>query len=401
MNIPQVTIFTGLVKINQNLVGTAVAYKELAQFLSKAGFLVNLVLPEQTDLSLPDIQIYIYKQRNNQRLIDQSKVVIFGAYPPVEPLKYAYQKNKRIITYLWSLAPLGSLEFNDFFSHTKQQNLYNFIVESYNLSLIYADKIFVRNIKARDFVLGSLISLGRVNLKNYFPHRNFKSLIEISGFGLPSHKPKKKNSLYRNKLSNIEQKDFLIIWNGGIWNWHDAQRLVKIMQAIYRRRKDIKLIFQGFHNPHNIYTPQAKATKKLADKLKLTDRNIFFSGHWITFKNRADFLLEANAGIVTSPNIPEANFFTKTRFYDYLWADLPIILDKHEAFAPEVGKYNLGVILEGNIEHDAENIINFIQNQKIQQQIQQNIRDYKKNLTWRETLKPVIQYCRALINNQQ
>jgi len=39
------------------------------------------------------------------------------------------------------------------------------------------------------------------------------------------------------------------------------------------------------------------------------------------------------AGIVTSPDIPEANLFFKTRIYDYLWAELPIILYDCEAFA--------------------------------------------------------------------
>jgi len=391
-----ITIFTGLVKINKNLVGTAVVYERLAYFLTQAGFQVNLVLPEVSDLKLTKINFYLYNETNNKKLIRQSQLVIFGAYPPVDPLKYAYRLKKKIITYLWSIAPIGSLEFRDFKDFEQQEKLYNFIVESYNLSLQYADKIFCRSQAVKDFVLGSLVSLGKANLTNYIQDRNFNNLISLAPFGIDSIPAKHHKNIYRNVIPGVTNKDFILIWNGGIWNWHDGISLVKIMNYIKQYNKNIKLIFQGFYNPDKIYSLQAQQTKKLADKLKLTNHNIFFPEKWISFAERDSYLTESNAGIVTSPNIPEANYFLKTRFYDYLWAELPIILNTYEAFAPEVSKYNLGLVLSGNYKQDAQAILNFVKNKKLQIKIKKNIIKYKQTLSWRQQLKPVIDYCKKI-----
>lgn len=389
----KVVIFTGLVKLNKNLVGTAIIYHCLASFLNKANFHVSLVLPEQSDYQLKGVDYHLYHPQHNRRLINQSHLVIFGAYPPLEPLQYAHAQHKIIITYLWSIAPLGSLEFKDFRDLRQQMQLHQSILSSYNSSLQLSDKIFCRSQQVKDLVLGSLISLGRANLLNYRPKRNFDDLLELAPFGLPATPPKHQYNVYRRVVPNINPADYLLIWNGGVWNWHDACHLVKTMQLIWQRNKKIKLIFQGFHNPDKIYSLEAQRARKLADRLKLADRNIFFPDNWINYDDRGNFLTEADAGIVSSANIPETNYFIKTRFYDYLWAELPVILNQAEAFAAEVAKHNLGLVLSGQLQSDAAQIIKFVDHQKLHRQIKKNIQVYKKNLTWSKTLKPIINYC--------
>jgi len=389
-----VTIFTGLVKLNKNLVGTAVVYQQLAYWLNKNNFSVNLVIPEKNDDQLAGVDYFIYQEKNNKKLIQQSDIIFFGAYPPIEPLKYAYQQKKNIITYLWSIAPIGSLEFKDFTDIHQQEKLHDFIVASYNLSLKYSNKIFCRSQRVKDLVLGSLITLGKANLSNYLKDRNFNNLIEVVSFGIGSTVRHSQKDNYRKLFKNIQAKDFVLIWNGGIWNWHDGVKLVKIMNYIKQRDKKIKLIFQGFHNPDKIYSIEAKKTKQLADKLKLTDKNIFFPTNWVNFENRDNYLTESDAGIVISPNIPEANYFIKTRFYDYLWADIPIILNNYEAFAGEVATHNLGLILSGDYKKDAATIIKFVNDKKLQLKIKHNIKKYKKDLSWEKQLKAVIEYCK-------
>jgi hypothetical protein len=104
-----VTIFTGLVSVDKNLVGTAVVYKKIADIYNSLGYQVNMVVPEITDIIDDSINFHLYETKNNERLINSSKVTIFGAYPPTEPLLYAYNSKKIIVTYLWSIAPIGSL----------------------------------------------------------------------------------------------------------------------------------------------------------------------------------------------------------------------------------------------------------------------------------------------------
>jgi len=392
----KVTIFTGLVKIGQDLVGTAVCYRQIAHFLKANGFLVTMVVPEEVDNPEKGIQYSIYNEGRNKKIISASDIIIFGAYPPVDPLEYAYKNKKIIISYLWSISPIGSLEFKDVPSRDEQHKKHELVVDAYNKSLAYSDKIFCRSQKARDFILGSLSSLGRANVYNYGKDRNFQNLIEVAPFGIPQTKPIHKKNIYRGVIKNINNNDFLLLWNGGVWNWNDAQGLVEIMRHISRQSKKIKLVFQGFHNPQSKYvlSREAKRAKRLAEKYKLIDKNIFIPSEWINFDERGNYLSEVDAGITLSPNIPEANYFIKTRYYDYLWANKPIILNEFEAFAPEVEENNLGLVLKGNYRVMAEEIIKFSKNKKNINLIEQNINVYKKGKDWKTGLAPVINYCK-------
>lgn len=386
-------VFTGLVNVDKNLVGTAVIYIKMAEILSRENYQVHLVVPEVSDYNNKKFKFHLYDKESNEKLINSSSLVVFGAYPPIDPMLYAYRKKKNILTYLWSIAPIGSLEFRDFPDFDKQFLLHQYITTSYNLSLLLSDKIFCRSDKVRDLVLGSLISLGRANLENY---RNDKkiSFLEVSPFGIDSSKIEHKKNIYRGR-KGIDKKDFLLIWNGGIWNWNDGVTLIKAMNEL--KDKKIKLIFQGYRHPNKNQklSDEAQKTIRLAKKLGLIDKNVFFIDTWQAYEERGNYLSECDAGIVTSPNIPEANYFLKTRIYDYIWAELPIIANDCEAYSGIIQANNLGIVAKtGDHGQLAKNILNISQNKKALNIFRKNLKEYKKDIAWRKTLQPVVEYVR-------
>lgn len=391
--VSRAVIFTGLVNIDKNLVGTAVIYKKLADLLIKKGYKVSMVIPQETDIVAPDIDFHLYEENNNRKLISSAGLVIFGAYPPPQPLWFAYQKKKTIVTYLWSIAPIGSLEFKDFPDRRRQKNLHQYITASFNLSLLVSDKIFCRDKQVQTFLWGSLAGLGRVNLDNYLQHKKLRNMVEPAPFGLNSTPPKHKRDVYRKRLKNIEQDDFLLMWNGGVWNWNDGQTLIEAIKKL--RKAEIKLIFQGFKHPdkNQKLSVEAKKTLQAAKRNGLIDKNVFFPKQWIPFEERGNYLTECDVGVVSSPDIPEANLFLKTRVYDYLWAELPVILNDCEAFAPLIKEKGLGLVAKTGDARDWAGKIRELKNDKnLRDKIIKNIRKYKKELIWDKTLKPVEEY---------
>lgn len=389
----KVAIFTGLVNIDKNLVGTAVIYKKIADIFVAQGYQVNLIIPELTDFKDDSIKFHLYNKKNNEQLIKNSSLVIFGAYPPLEPLLYAHYQKKIIMTYLWSIAPVGSLEFKDFNNKLKQAKLHQFVTASYNLSLLLSDKIFCRDEEIKKLVIGSLISLGRINLQNYESDKQLKNLIEVASFGIEKKNPKLEKNIYRGQYPGINKDDFILIWNGGVWNWNDGLTLIRAMEKL--KNEKIKLIFQGFKHPGRgkSLSQEAEACLTLAKKLKLKDRNVFFPQGWIPYKERANFLLESDVGVVCSPDIPEANLFLKTRIYDYLWAELPIILSDCEAFASIIKEKGLGLIVKtGDVDDWVKNIKILKNNHKLKQEIIKNIKKYKKEIIWDKTLLPIKEF---------
>ncbi|MDA3802282.1 MAG: glycosyltransferase [Patescibacteria group bacterium] len=392
-----VTIFTGLVSVDKNLVGTAVVYKKIADIYKSLNYQVNMVIPEETDLEDDSINFYLYDTKNNKKLINSSTVTIFGAYPPTEPLLYAYSKDKIIVTYLWSIAPIGSLEFKDFKSASKQKNLHKYISSSYNLSLLVSDKIYCRDEGVRKIVLGSLISLFRASLKNYLEDKQFANLLEVAPFGIENKKIKKSNkeNLYRGQYKNITDNDFILLWNGGIWNWNDGETLIEAMKIL--KKDNIKLVFQGFIHPGKgkSLSYEARKTFNLAKKYNLVNKSVFFIDKWVPYQERNRYLLESNAGIITSPDITEANFFFKTRIYDYFYAKLPTILFDCEAFADTVKDRGLGLVARTSDANDlALKIKKLAKSNKLQKEIEKNIKNYQKEIYWDNTLLPVYNFAK-------
>ena len=389
-------IFSGLVRVDKNMVGTAVIYKKIAELLLKQGYQVSIVVPEESNLKIKGINFVIYNEKNNCKLINQASLIIFGAYPPVSPMLYAYSKKKTIMTYLWSLAAIGSLEFKDFNNIKEQARLHRYISASYNLSLLLSDKIFCRDEGVRKVIFGSLISLGRVNLENYLKDKSFKQVLEIAPFGIDNVIPKKSKAILRTKENNISKKDFVLLWNGGIWNWNDGETLIKVMAKL--KKENIKLVFQGFKHPDKNTKLSEKATKTiaLAKKLGLYNKNVIFLDKWVHYEDRASFLLESDVAVVSSPDIPEANFFLKTRIYDHLWSNLPTILNDCEAFAPHIEKHNLGLITKtADVNSWVECILKLKNDKKLLNKIKQNIKQYKSEISWDKTLKPIDNYLKT------
>lgn len=386
-------IFSGLVRVDKNMVGTAVIYKKIAELLLKQGYQVTIVVPEESDLQQKGIDFALYHEKNNNKLINNSSLVIFGAYPPVLPMLYAYLKKKTIVTYLWSLAPIGSLEFKDFNNLKEQARLHSYISASYNLSLLLSDKIFCRDEEVRKIILGSLISLGRVNLENYLKDKSFQQILEVAPFGIEKTIPKKSKTILRTKENAINKKDFVLLWNGGIWNWNDGETLIKVMAKL--KKENIKLVFQGFKHPakDSLLSEQANKTIALAKKLGLYNKNVIFLDKWVHYEDRASFLLESDVAVVSSPNIPEANFFLKTRIYDHLWSSLATILNDCEAFAPIIKSHNLGLVAKtGDVNSWLNCILSLKNDKKLVAEIRKNIKKYQSEISWSKSLKPLDKY---------
>jgi glycosyltransferase involved in cell wall biosynthesis len=282
------------------------------------------------------------------------------------------------------------LEFKDFSRVPEQSRLHRFITASYNMSLLASDKIFCRDKQVKKFVWGSLMSLGRLDLDSYRRDKNFSDIIEEAPFGVDKEKPKSRRSVYRGKLGNIGKNDTILLWNGGVWNWNDAETLVAAMERLKKER--IKLVFQGFRHPgkYQKISEEARRALAVAKRTGLKDKNIFFSDEWVPYDRRSDFLLESDIGVVSSPDIPEASMFFKTRIYDHFWAELPTILNDCEAFADIIGERQLGLVAKTGDPGDwARKIKELARDKRLRSQIKKNIRSYKKEITWDKTLEPV------------
>lgn len=196
----------------------------------------------------------------------------------------------------------------------------------------------------RDFWLGMLTALGRVNPATYDDDAGLRRLVDVMPFGLPDEPPRAERPVLRGVVPGIGAGDRVILWGGGIWNWFDPLTLIRAVAELARARGDVRLFFMGTRSP-SLYQPKlamAARAEALARELGLLDRAVFFNAGWVPYAERAGYLLEADVG--ASCHLPhiETRYAFRTRLLDCIWAGLPMVVTEGDVLADLVAARGLG-----------------------------------------------------------
>ncbi len=202
------------------------------------------------------------------------------------------------------------------------------------LILRFGSSFLVANEKQRDFLIGQLAVLG-------YEHK--LGSVVVLPFGLPEREPQKKRTVLRG--TKIKETDFLLVWGGGIWGWFDPFTLLRALSKIRLRRDDIKVYFPGIRppNPDSRKLAVVDAFLLEARTCGLLDTTVFVNSEWTPYEDRADYLLEADAGISLHRNSMEMRFAFRTRILDYIWAGLPVIASRGDSWADVIEQRGLGL----------------------------------------------------------
>jgi glycosyltransferase involved in cell wall biosynthesis len=192
----------------------------------------------------------------------------------------------------------------------------------------------VANERQKDFLIGQMAVLG---------YTKKLDSVTVLPFGLPDTKPVKTRSVLRGE--KIKDGDFLLVWGGGIWDWFDPFTLLRALSKIQSKRDDIKVYFPGLMPP-SPDSQQMAVVEEFLTKTKnlgLLETSVFVNTEWTPYERRADYLLEADAGISLHKDSLETRFAFRTRILDYLWARLPIIASKGDCWADIIEKQGIGI----------------------------------------------------------
>ena len=197
----------------------------------------------------------------------------------------------------------------------------------------------------RNYWLGMLTALGRVNPANYDADASLRRLIDIVPFGLPGEPPRSGGPAMRGVVPGIGADDVVVLWNGGIWNWFDPLTLIRAVGAVAAERPELRLVFMGTQTP-SPYVPEmemANAAESLARELGLLDSVVFFNRGWVPYDERAGYLLEAD--LVASCHLEhiETAFAFRTRLLDGIWAGVPMLVTEGDVLADLIAAEGLGL----------------------------------------------------------
>ena len=193
--------------------------------------------------------------------------------------------------------------------------------------------------RQRDFLLGMLAALGRVDRDQYGRDPTLRELVDVVPFGLPDEPPAASARVLRGVEPGIGSDDKLLIWGGGIWNWLDPDTVIRAVAGL--GRDDVKLVFLGADHPDVPMMTAARRARSLVAELGVADTVLFRPG-WVPYAERGRFLLEGDIGVSAHFDTIEARFAFRTRLLDHLWAGLPTITTQGDALGGLVAEEGLG-----------------------------------------------------------
>jgi GT2 family glycosyltransferase/glycosyltransferase involved in cell wall biosynthesis len=379
--------------IAEKMAGTGSRYLEISRALAQSVH-VTLAVPVSTTLRGDGFEIISYHLEQPESLLHaaQQADIILASTFLLEKFPFLRQASKRLII--------------DLFDPTFLENLFYYASESMNTRMVLnqrdiqvtsklavmGDFYLCANERQRDFWLGFLAAAGRINPVNFDQDPSFQKLIGVVGTGISTFAPQPNPDLW-NIFPTLPRDADIVLWGGGIWNWLDPVTLIKAWPGVIRQHPNARLIFLGTRHP-NASVPEQDAVNWAYAKAKESgelDRTILFL-EWIPYELRGALLLEARMGVVLHSLHIETHFSSRTRVFDCIWANLPILMSDGDELSQFVRNHQLGMVVPpGDVDAVEQAILQILCKPKLDwlnafQQVQ-------NDFNWKTLIKPLEAYC--------
>ncbi len=382
--------------IGKEMAGPGIRFFEFSRILSDH-LEVSLATPNKIDIDFEGFRNISYDlkdYRTLKRNIDSADILLIQGHI-LHYFPFLKHFKGKIIIDLYNPFNLESLEMY------QEKNLAERLrIDKNNLDLLrfqlsIGDFFICASEKQRNYWLGMLNAVGRVNPMSYDDDKSLRKLIDVVPFGIPSSKPKHSGETIRSIIPQIKDDDMVVLWGGGIWNWLDPITPVKALWEISRTRKDIKLVFSGIRHPDPKLPEMQKCIDaiNLSKELDLYDKFVFFN-EWTPYEKRQDFLLEAAAGLSIHQKTIETDFAYRTRVMHYIWAGLPVITSEGDSIAKMVKAENIGEVINYEDTSQLARVIeSILTNRNLHDIYRRNLEKIAPRFYWENVTKNLVKYC--------
>ena len=388
--------------VGARMAGPGIRYWEFARVLGQR-FSVKLIVPPFVPMdSIPatkDLAASLHvctRARDLRALVEDCDVIItrgvvLTAYP------FLTELGKPLVLDMYNPFLLEGLQREAEADLLKKLTTHENDLEALSLQLRAGDFFICAGEKQRDYWLGMLSALGRVNPYTYQQDPTLRRLIDVVPFGLPEKPPQRTHPVLKGVYKTIAAGDKVILWGGGIWNWLDAPTLIAGLPLILQQRDDVKLFFMGVKRP-NPNLAKMKAVDQaiaLSKELGLYERYVFFND-WVPYEERQNYLLEADIGVNLHLDHIETRFAFRTRLLDYVWAGLPILSTSGDVLSEVLAAQDLAyLVAPGDIDGVAQAILSMLSNPALRADCAPRFRQMAARYHWEVATRPLVEFCAA------
>ena len=387
--------------LGREMAGPAIRCWEFARHLAPE-FDVTLAIPNETDLEPEGFRLLTYSPRDHvelQKWAKEHELIVVQGFA-LYSLAFLKELRKIFVVDLYCPFPIENLNvyrYNEWDEEDRRRiHSLNLVVA--NEQILIGDFFLCANDRQRDYWLGVLSALNRLNVDTFDQDTTLERMIATVPFGIPDGPPIRTRRVIKGIVPGIGEDDKVIIWAGGIFNWFDPETLVRAMERVSRESPEVKLFFLGTRHP-NPEIPEMivqERSTNLAKDLGLYGRSVFFNeAGYVPYEDRAEYLLDADFGISTHRAGVEARLASRTRFMDYLWAGLPIICTEGDWLAEIVLREGLGAVVPAaDPDALADAIQSIVSDPEGVAAIRERIEEVRDRFLWDRVILPLREFCR-------
>ena len=381
--------------IGERMAGPGIRSWEFAKALS-GDFQVSLAVPNEDHPAGLGFAVHSYSrdERRLRELASAADVIVFQGFI-LHNYPFLAELGVPLVVDVYDPFVLENMQIHFHETMLERERIHGSDLVVLNSQLWAGDFFLCASEKQRDFWLGMLLALNRVNPYTYDSDETLRTLIDVVPFGLPSSPPEHTRQVLKGAYKTIRQDDKVILWGGGIWDWFDPCTLIKAMANIAAQRHDVKLFFMGIKHP-NPLIPRMQATSQaiqLSQDLGLYDKCVFFN-EWVPYEERQNYLLEADVGTSLHLDHLETRFSFRTRLLDYIWAGLPIVTTRGDSMSELVKQHNLGRVVDyGDVEQVADTLMELLSIPNLREVYRPGFEEVKGQFTWKRAVEPLARFC--------
>jgi glycosyltransferase involved in cell wall biosynthesis len=397
------------VPITTHRTGPAIRYWELARVLS-AGQKVSVLAPNADHPTHPQFNVCACAEDELDGLLAAHQVIVVQGpglqrHPRLAQALAAGQHY--LVVDLYDPITLEQLEIDKVVTTSAVPLRGRWLNVEYtallNEQIRLGDFFLSANERQRDYWLGALAALGRVNQDTY-DSGDLRRLIDVVPFGLPApgrppvsrpplpEQPKQDTRpVLKGVLPGIAPSDRVILWGGGLWEWLDPLTPIRAMAQVRIADPTARLVF---FESARFQPPIAGQVRQLAADMGLLGREVVFA-EWLPPEQWSNCLLEADVGLSFHPASIETHFAFRTRLIDYMGAGLPIVTAGGDVLSEQVAACGLGYVVEpGNAETLAAALIALLAEPDARRSRQAAFHQVAEQYRWERVAAPLVRYCR-------
>jgi glycosyltransferase involved in cell wall biosynthesis len=197
----------------------------------------------------------------------------------------------------------------------------------------------------RDLWLGTMLGQRLIGPQLYDRDPSLRETIDVVPFGAPSDSPPQRGAGGpRATIAGIDADSELVLWNGGIWRWLDAETAIRAVAALAVRRPRLRLVFMGGAPKHPAAAESTRTARALAGELGVLGSIVHFHDSWVAYGERGAWLADADCALSAHAEHLETRFAYRTRVLDCFWARLPIVCTSGDELAERIERDRLGAV---------------------------------------------------------